>query len=342
MGWDWGLDDSPLLDAARELLAEAAEARRGTPNPDLPSRLRMLRDRVREAGLGTAAADLSETLLHQILASPDPGTLDAALEEAVRDAGLLESPERRRFLAESLRTTPAGERPGFRDRLAPELLHPVSTRRPASAPTIRLRFTGWGRLEGPGRRWPRALWPLWWGALWSEVLVREVSDREFPREDLIALLARYPDVPRGNLESVVHAANDLLTGTGPPPGGLHLDGRKLVVSWDGIEADVREFLRAEDRPSADPATRAAPALTWIEGEFLAGFEDPGAARIRRLVRDRLRALRDGLHAQPGELDATLRVAWAEGPGRLVPLEASRNRIRVRREMPVATPGPGSP
>jgi hypothetical protein len=195
-------------------------------------------------------------------------------------------------------------------------------------------------VERAGRTWPRALWPAWWGPLWSEVLHRDLAGRDFPREDLAALLAHYPEVPEGNLESVLHLANGLLTGAGPPSGGLHLDRRGVTISWEGIEVDVRTFLEAAKRKDEDPSRLAAAAVAGIEGDYLAGFEDPGAEAIRNRIRSGLEDLRDALRPYPDILEPSLRVGWAEGPGRLVPLDSDPVRSRPAIRIPMS--GSGSP
>ena len=331
-GWGWGLDGAGPWESAREALGRVGEAlrREGT---SVPHRLLTdIAERLEQAGLTAARADLEELRVWMALENRSEEDGNERLETL---AGLLDSmpPTRKRWLADRLRMTRAVGLPAFRERFQPLLARPVSNEPPPAPTAVTLFLLALPRVERSDSTWPMALWPEWWARLWGEAICRDCVGEPFPRREVERVLAEAGDAPRADLELLLHTADQLLREEHRVAGGLWLDGDRVRVNWSGIGCDLaalfREdeverkaghgFLRASETgaPFGDLSPRQRRVLERVAGPLLPGMEGSGvqAARdaLRRMVAEAAASLREEGRV-PG---AEERVRWLEGPGRVV-------------------------
>jgi hypothetical protein len=191
---------------------------------------------------------------------------------------------------------------------------------PAESLEVRLCFLGRPRVVIGSDEWPLSLWPEWWKRLLTAVVSRDLLGEPLGVDEAQALLAGGDDAPSPSLETVLHEATQLLRGVTRVPGGIALQGDRVVMHWKGIHGDARAFFDA------------APGDGWrhVTGGYLPGVEgqDVEAAR-RRFVT----ALRADLAARTGPLGPEDTVYLLEGAGRAVqggPAEPGLPRPAVSR------------
>ncbi len=240
-GWRWGLDTDTVWMDTRTELTRAGRAVLENEPWELAQVVAALEPRLVAAGQRTALADLAEIQVWAALEGPET-TLTERVRVAVERARGLGVPDRCRFLAASMESTPIQELPEATALLGPLLMHPVEVAARSRLHAVRLHLLGRPRIVFADREWPLGLWPEWYRELLAAVIAGDLLDRPLTREGAQALLHDTLDTPDDTLIGLVDRANELTRGRHAFVGGIRLETDRLAMDWAGIWCDVRVAL----------------------------------------------------------------------------------------------------
>lgn len=345
--WQWGLEVSLAWIRGRQALSSTPLMHRAGALKLFADRHEEIRPILRGAGHEVTEADLAEIRLRlaEETGRAREDQLVALLDRVAEFAG----PHRLRHLAETLRGSTLADGEVYRRRLFPLLLEPVEPPGPRTEP-VYILVMGRPRVVSGGSSWPLSLWPEWWLYLLVDVLVGEIFDEPVSTEVIEARLGEHEEVPGGDLESVVHEANEMLRGVSRIDGGFRLRAGRIEMNWSDLGCDARDVLanaRSAERLHAAGDDRGAVALwdrslAMVEGVTLPGLDAAPSDRLRAHLThavDRVMASR--LEAR-AEVDAATLNAWREGPGRCVDVDRRLAEVKAgEREPSLSGPPPGS-